>query len=187
MNGLISLMRYIPVSKFYVTRQPVGVRNYQVLLRNIPYVPFSIYRGQSFEQAGVTVRVLSPEDARMTNRVANDDSLVLLLLYQGRSILLTGDIERNAEEVLTEIVNTSVDYLKVPHHGSKTSSSASLLEKLRPRIAFISVGSNNWFGHPDPTVLERYRKNHTLVYRTDVHGTIRLKIGSGASSVELVD
>ena len=187
MNGLISLMRYIPVDEFYVTREPVGERNYQQFLRRINRAPTRISQGHKFEQAGVKLEVLAPDDANRTLRVKNDDSLVLLVRYCGRSILLTGDIEKKGEEALASRIQARVDYLKVPHHGSKSSSSLTLLEALRPRAAFISVGSNNWFGHPNPEVLSRYRQNYVLVYRTDLHGTIRLRISDQESRVEIAE
>ncbi len=185
MNGLVSLMRYVPVDEFYVTREPVGEKNYQQFLRNINRAPVRISHGAKFQQAGVTLEVLSPDDSNRTLRVRNDDSLVLLVQYRGKQILLTGDIEKGGEETLAGKIESSVDYVKVPHHGSKSSSSLVLLEALNPKAAFISVGSNNWFGHPNPDVLSRYRQKHVLVYRTDIHGTIRLRIGDHESRVDL--
>jgi competence protein ComEC len=187
MNGLISLMRYIPVDEFYVTREPVGESSYQQFLRRINRSPIRISHGHKFEQEGVMLEVLSPQDCNRTLQVKNDDSLVLLVQYRGKSILLTGDIEARSEQVLQNRVQSRIDYLKVPHHGSKSSSSLTLLQALRPRTAFISVGSNNWFGHPNPTVLSRYRQMHVLVYRTDLHGTIRLRISDHESRVQIAE
>ena len=184
MSGLASLMRYFPVNHLYVTRRPVGVTNYSILLKTILRSPETVSHGHRFSQAGVSLEVLSPDDSRKTNSVANDDSLVLLVEYRGKSLLLTGDIEREREEVLSVRIPGTIDYLKVPHHGSKTSSSVTFLETLHPRVAFISVGSNNWFGHPDPGVVSRYRSKHVLLYRTDLHGTITLRIGENGPSIE---
>jgi competence protein ComEC len=185
MNGLVSLMRYIPVDEFYITREPVGESSYQQFLRKINRAPVRISHGRRFEQGGVKLEVLSPDDSNRTLRVKNDDSLVLLVQYRGKSVLLTGDIEARGEQILGNRIQSRVDYVKVPHHGSKSSSSLALLETLRPHAAFISVGSNNWFGHPNPAVLSRYRQKHVLVYRTDLHGTIRLRISDHESRVEI--
>jgi competence protein ComEC len=185
MNGLISLMRYIPVDEFYVTREPVGESNYQQFLWKINRTPTRISHGRKFEQAGVKLEVLLPDDSNRTLSVKNDDSLVLLVQYRGKSVLLTGDIEARSEQALRTRTESHVDYFKVPHHGSKSSSSLTLLEALRPRAAFISVGSNNWFGHPNPAVLSRYRQKHVVLYRTDVHGTIRLRISDHEGRVEI--
>ena len=185
MNGLISLMMYIPAQEFYITREPVGEPGYRNFLRTVNRAPKRIARGYKFLQSGVALTVIAPADAAKTSRVRNDDSLVLLLEYQGTRILLTGDVEKNGEEAALPFLPNGIDYLKVPHHGSKTSSSAALLDAIRPRAAFISVGSLNWFGHPDPGVVERYRSRRVMLYRTDLSGTIRLRIGEGRPQILL--
>lgn len=186
MNGFLSLLRYIPADHFYVTRRPVGDPGFQMLVRTIPNTPIAIYAGDSFDQAGVHLRVLAPNDSSYTMRVANDDSLVLLLEYQDKSILLTGDSEKLEEIGLTRLNGLHADYIKVPHHGSHTSSTEELLSKLKMKAAFISVGANNWFGHPDPKIVQRYRAHHALVYRTDQLGTIRLRCSFTECTIDAI-
>lgn len=81
------------------------------------------------------------------------------LLYKNFSILFTGDIEEIAEkQILEEYKNSNIlksEILKVAHHGSKTSSTQSFLENVKPKIALIGVGKDNTFGHPNDEVLER--------------------------------
>lgn len=88
------------------------------------------------------------------------------LLYKNFSILFTGDIEEIAEkQILEEYKNSNIlrsEILKVAHHGSKTSSTQSFLEKVKPKIALIGVGKDNTFGHPNEGVLERL---NTLRYK----------------------
>ena len=72
-------------------------------------------------------------------------------------MLLTGDIEKEAEEILLE-KNIDVDILKVAHHGSNTSSTIEFLKKVTPRVAIIGVGENNKFGHPNEEIIERLKK-----------------------------
>jgi competence protein ComEC len=175
MNGFLSLFTYFQVEEFYVTRKPYGEASFRHLLRKMPLAPRSVCRGAHWTQAGVTLRVLAPEDAKKTLKVANDDSLVLLLEYGRNKLLLTGDAEQSTEINLNRN-SVSADFLKVPHHGSNTSSTEDFIGSVRPRIGFISVGKNNWFGHPDPEVLERYRRHHVLLYRTDRVGTTRLTL-----------
>lgn len=76
------------------------------------------------------------------------------------SILFTGDIETDAEAELVKEFGERLesDILKVGHHGSKTSSTAAFLEKVKPNIALIGVGKNNTFGHPNNGVLDRINK-----------------------------
>ena len=101
----------------------------------------------------------------------NNSSIVLRVVIGRWTALLTGDIERDAEEWLAERA-VRADVLKVGHHGSKTSSTATLLDAVHPRIALISCGLHNLFGHPHPSVLESLRSRGIHPWRTDRNGTI---------------
>ncbi len=101
-------------------------------------------------------------------RVRNDDSEVLEIRYGGVSFVFTGDIGREVEQTIaSSFARAPVRILKVPHHGSATSSSQPFLDALRPDIAVISAGRGNPFGHPVAGVLERYRQIGAAIYRTD--------------------
>ncbi|MCB9764190.1 MAG: ComEC/Rec2 family competence protein [Alphaproteobacteria bacterium] len=102
----------------------------------------------------------------------NEHSLVLRVAYGAHSVLLTGDIERRAEAALSPQLQP-VTVLKVPHHGSTTSTSPALLGALHPQLAVISCGRENRFGHPRVEVLGRLRGARVL--RTDLHGTVQLR------------
>ncbi len=105
----------------------------------------------------------------------NNSSIVLKLSYGDTRILFTGDIEKEAErELLSQPVDISADVLKVAHHGSKTSSTPELLERVKPKAAVISVGKNN-FGHPSEEVLQRLKAAGTAVFRTDEKGAVLLR------------
>lgn len=108
---------------------------------------------------------------------ANDASIVARLDYGERSFLFTGDIESEIERrlIATYPDLLDVDVLKVPHHGSKTSSTVAFLEAVSPDIAVIQVGRDNKYHHPSPLVLDRYIKEHVRVFRTDLLGLVRLK------------
>ncbi len=108
---------------------------------------------------GVTLDIVWPSLRNLSEfHSGNDLSVVLRVLYNGHSILLTGDIEERAEAaILRSGADVRADVLKVPHHGSKTSSSTRFLLAVDPEIAIISVGRNNRFGHPHPDVTDRYR------------------------------
>ena len=110
----------------------------------------------------------------------NNNSIVAKLSYKAFSILLTGDIEKIAEEeILKEYKNTNIlkaNILKVAHHGSKSSSTIEFLEKVSPQIALIGVGAKNTFGHPNEGVLNRLQNLNTKIYRTDQNGEITIKV-----------
>lgn len=85
--------------------------------------------------------------------------------------MLTGDIEEGVESYLSSFWEDPVSILKVAHHGSNSSSTDKWLDVIRPRIAVIQSGKNN-FGHPHPQVIERLEKYGATVYRNDESGAI---------------
>ena len=109
----------------------------------------------------------------------NEDSLVLMLHIVGEektSILFTGDIGFTTESFLLDSgIDIDCDVLKVAHHGSKYSSSAEFIEGCSPSLAVISVGRNNFYGHPAPDTLERLESYGCEVFRTDEEGAVVLE------------
>jgi competence protein ComEC len=105
----------------------------------------------------------------------NDRSIAASLRVGERTIFLSGDLETEGEAALMPRLS-SVDVLKAPHHGSRTSSSPAWVERLRPRVVLVSCGEGNRFGHPDPWVLDRYRRAGASVWRTDQEGAIRVTL-----------
>ena len=111
---------------------------------------------------------------RRRNR-PNNNSLVLRLSDGRVHFLLTGDIEKQAEEQLVAEQAQeplAADFLKVPHHGSKTSSTEAFLQAVEPHFAVVSVGESNAFGHPAPEIVERYQRDGVRLLRTDRDGAI---------------
>ncbi len=134
----------------------------------------TLQRGDRFEAGGVDVRVLHPPPPDWERqRVRNDDSLVLELRFGRVSVLLTGDISREVEgALLTALDLLPTVVLKVPHHGSATSSGAAFIAAVAPAIALIGVGRGNPYGHPVGRVLERLQAAGADVYRTDQDGQV---------------
>jgi ComEC/Rec2-related protein len=130
--------------------------------------------GERFEIEGVTIETLWPlPSGQAAAKSSNDDSIVLRLSYGGNAILMTGDIERESEESLVQSgVNLRADVLKIPHHGSKTSSTEAFLDAVKPRLAIISVGERSRFGHPHAVVVERYQKRGVNLLQTGRDGMI---------------
>ena len=105
----------------------------------------------------------------------NDYSLVVRFVYGDDSFLFTSDIERQSEyEIISNGVALKSDVLKVPHHGSKTSSSELFLESVEPKVAVIQVGRSNSYGHPHAAVLQRLKKYGIDIRRVDIEGDVTL-------------
>lgn len=145
----------------------------------------TLQRGDRLEIGGVDLRVHHPPPPDWERqRVRNNDSLVLELRFGQVSILLTGDIGREVEQELLptlDLLPTVV--LKVPHHGSGTSSSIDFVDRLKPAVALIGVGRGNSYGHPVPYVLERFQSVGTEVFRTDRDGEVELVTDGSSLSV----
>ena len=102
----------------------------------------------------------------------NNHSLVIKVIHNGVSILITGDIEPEAQrEILLRGYLSAIDILKVAHHGSRFQNQ-EFLQTTQPKVALISVGSGNSYGHPDPALLDSLGEMGSDVRRTDLHGPI---------------
>ena len=131
---------------------------------------------------GVTITAMNPPPARSASR--NNDSMVLRLDYSGTSFLFTGDLEAPGESaVLQGFPRIESTILKVPHHGSRTSSSADFVEAVHPRVAVISLGYSNRFHFPAPEVVDSYQKNGARVLRTDLDGAVEVDVGPKDATV----
>ena len=95
-----------------------------------------------------------------------------------KGVVLTGDIEREAESEIAPRL-ARADVLKIAHHGSRSSTTAPLLDAVRPRIALISCGRHNIFGHPHASVIETLRARGVRVWRTDLDGTVDVEMRDG--------
>jgi competence protein ComEC len=134
----------------------------------------NVHAGDRIAIDGVEVAAWHPEREEWERqKVRNDDSLVLELRWREVSIVLTGDGGRIPEQrVAPRLAPARIRLVKVPHHGSLTSSSAPFVAALKPTIAVVSVGRSNHYGHPVPEVLERYSSAGAELYRTDRDGAV---------------
>jgi len=114
----------------------------------------------------------------------NPKSCVLHIQANGERLLLTGDIDRAAEQAfLASTLAVPTDWLQAPHHGSRSSSSWPFLQRLAPKSVLISRGRGNAFGHPHPQVVERYQALGTQVYDSAEQGAVRLRLGAFAPPI----
>jgi competence protein ComEC len=138
--------------------------------------------GTAWEWDGVRFQLLHPASAQASARKSNDLSCVLKVSAGARAMLLTGDIERRAEAELVERDAPALraDVLLVPHHGSRTSSSAEFLAAVGATTAVVPAGYRSRFGHPHTEVLERYSGSGAAVLRTDRDGAVTARFSGNA-------
>jgi competence protein ComEC len=134
--------------------------------------------GDLVRVGNVTAEVLWPPPSADVNLPSrNNDSVVLKVRYGEKTLLLTGDIEKEGESaVLKQGIDLRSDLVKVAHHGSKTSSTQAFVAATRPSLAIISVGRTSMFGHPNREVVERWRLSGAEVMTTGQRGTISITI-----------
>ncbi|TMH42508.1 MAG: DNA internalization-related competence protein ComEC/Rec2 [Betaproteobacteria bacterium] len=144
--------------------------------------------GRKWLWDGVSFEFLHPSPEALESRAAraNNRSCVLRIEAPAGRVLLTGDIERDAERelLLRAPALLPADALLVPHHGSATSSTQEFVKRVAPRHAVFAVGHRNRFGHPREDVLERYREAGSELLRTDTGGAIQLRFAPGDLRVD---
>ena len=172
-GGAPFLLRAFHVEEVWTGPAPVRSptwRRLDRILRRAGVGRRALARGAVLEWDGVELQVLGPRPpAGPPRRARNEDSLVLLARLGAVAFLLPGDVGGGAEDGL---VLPRCMVVKVPHHGSRTSSRPLLVRSTRPRVAVASLGSRNPFGYPHPSVVERYREAGALFLRTDRDGQV---------------
>jgi competence protein ComEC len=174
-GGLASVLRNFQVGELWLGHD-ADSQGYHALLAEAQALRVPIIhriKGESFDWDGVHLGVLWPADDAPVKIASNDDSLVMRLQEGQETMLLTGDIENRSERALTNDGDPlSADFLKVPHHGSKTSSTQAFIDAVHPHFAVISVGEDNGFGQPNGEVIDRIQQEGARLYRTDRDGAV---------------
>lgn len=176
-TGLVSVFERYNVQAIYET----GVRGGTSVIRELEQAilkeqaaRFVVRQGDTFEIDGVTIDIIWPsEQAVRAQKDRNNTSIVMRVSYGDTEILFTGDADEYVEEDFA-IQAGDIDVLKVGHHGSHTSTSATFLKAVRPEIAIISAGEENRYGHPHPIILSRLHEIGAEIWRTDFDGDILL-------------
>ncbi|MBI2886660.1 MAG: ComEC/Rec2 family competence protein [Chloroflexi bacterium] len=177
-TGLLAALQRYQVGAALESGQPgegADYREWERLLRERGVRRVQVAAGARIQLSDAVIEVLhpSPRTLRAFAGRPNEASLVLRLEAYGQSVLLPGDIERGGEAALLALQPAlTSSMLKLPHHGSKTSSSQGFLDAVAPLAAVVSVGKDNSFGHPSREVLERL--GDLPVLRTDLDGSVEL-------------
>jgi beta-lactamase superfamily II metal-dependent hydrolase len=179
-RGLSAILENFRVGRLWIGREVnnPALAKLETLARerNIP-IEYEM-RGKQFSLDEVQGEFLWPEISKADTAATakNNDSLVLKLKYRNRTLLLPGDVERQAEHAMLEqnSADLHADVLKVGHHGSKNSTTQEFLDAVEPTIAIISSGEDNPYGHPGRELLERLEASGARVLRTDRDGAVHI-------------
>lgn len=171
-GGLASVRAALPVTR---------------LLSSLPEIGGELCAdGQSWVWEGVQFSVLHPRlvDYAQAGKT-NHFSCVLRIAVGDQAVLLTSDIEAADEAAMLQRSGKALqaDYLLVPHHGSRTSSTPAFLAAVKPHQALLPVGYRNRYGHPKADILALYQQNGVRIWRTDKDGALLLKLGGAADGM----
>lgn len=181
-GGMQAIVEAVPVRHFVRgpdTSEPSTVETQLMQALEAKNVP--VYRaasGVGWElERGLYWQFVQADPQVLRTDERNAQSVIVRLAFAGRSFLLTGDADVEAEEAMLDAWNVPpVDVLKAGHHGSKTSTGETLVQKLRPRIAILSAGINNRYNHPHPDVVARLQQAGVAMFRTDWQGGIVCRV-----------
>jgi competence protein ComEC len=171
-NGIIWLMKTHPPKSILlpVNSEPNKLLNQLIDLANKNNVKIIYgYAGLKFYIDDTQIEILSPSKTQKYI-TSNNHSLVLLVTYENKKVLLTGDIEKEVMEDL--VIGREIHILKAPHHGSNTGVSKKFFFNESIKSAVISCGENNRYGHPGEEFLELFEVVNIPYLRTDKKGTI---------------
>lgn len=172
-GGLADVIDAFPVDAVWSSSIPNNTNAVRNFLKSVSHQDLEVVQpavGQVFTLGTATVTVLGP--VKEYDEI-NNLSLVLMVQHGEKRFLLTGDMERIAENDLVDSgADLKADVLKVGHHGSEGSSGYIFLREVMPTYAIISCGKNNSYGHPDEATLSRFSDAEATVLRTDELSTI---------------
>jgi competence protein ComEC len=178
LNGLIKVLKTYEVKKIYMTGVLHTTPEYIEFLDEIKAKNLkaeNVTAGKELELSdGIKLNFLYPYKNLVGQKVENlnNSSIVTRLVWNKSSFIFMGDLEAEAQtDLLKQNANVQSEVIKIAHHGSKDSANKTFLEKVNPRIAVISVGKDNKFGHPSEQALDLLKS--VKVFRTDQDGNIR--------------
>lgn len=185
-GGITGVLRGRAVAEIDVgpSREPTGGWREVVEAAEQRGVPVrTVSFGERRQFAGIVVDVLGPGRDRGARSDPNNSSVVVRVATGGRSLLLTGDVELEAQQsLLRSGGDLRADVLKIPHHGSPYQSPA-FLRAVRASVAVASVGADNDYGHPSQAVLTELARSGARTLRTDRDGDVAVCVQDGRLAV----
>lgn len=177
-QGLLDLSRYLRIDRLWATPVELSDGCGRALAARLGGRAKGVELGFAERVGAWELRALHPGPGRTAG--GNSASLVVRACVDRSCVLLTGDLDVAGERELLAAtrrqgVSLDSDVLKVGHHGSRTSTGGALLEAVAPRLALVSAGRRNSYGHPSPEVLARLERRGVRVLRTDLHGRAELR------------
>jgi len=173
-GGILSLIDQIKIDRIFIGEQKVKDENFKKLIELTDKKKIPVYflrKGDKVKIDNLEFFILHPSSFIEENPI-NNNALVFKMVYKDVSFLFTGDIEKPAEKVLKDL-DIEAQILKVPHHGSNTSSTKDFIQKVNPKICIIQVGKNS-YGLPNKEVIN-FLEERSKVYRNDINGAIIIK------------
>ena len=195
LNGLLSIAKNFKVKEIWTNGEKVYTdtfEEFEEIIREREIRQVIIDREHPDRKInGVLVEFLHPpksswhETSKSYHSGINNHSLVIKFTYKDIGMLFTGDIYKEVErELINTAANLKSTILKVPHHGSKTSSSLPFLEHVQPQIAIFSIGHKNIFHLPSHKVIERYQEQGCQILRTDQDGAITIETDGSCINIK---
>lgn len=177
--GILELLDYIKINQIFIAdtdtkNDLLKILEMKASKYNIPIRKLSKGNIVKIDDSVSFECIYPNKDMLIDNEDYNNSSLVLYMNYNNSKFLFTGDIEKEAEDrIIKDYKKLDTDILKVAHHGSKTSSTQNFVDMVQPKVAVISSGKNNYYGHPHKEVLDRYKNIN--IYNTADDGAILIK------------
>ncbi len=166
------IVRNFEIGSIYMPDVTANTATFESLLKAIKAKGLRVKNGRTgvhiIKDGELTADIIAPDKPDESN--LNNSSIVLLLTFGNVSYLLTGDAETKELNAIRADMHATV--LKAGHHGSKTSTTQTLLKKISPSVTVISCGKNNDYGHPHAEVLKMLKSVNSSVYRTDRDQTV---------------
>ncbi len=174
-GGMSEVIKNFVIDDFYAPKKITTTKTFENMIKALNGKKIkTAFKGVELDLGeDVQCQMIAPNNKNY--KEINNYSAVIKLTYKNTKFLFMGDAEKlSEEEIINNNIDISSDVLKLGHHGSSSSSSSKFLDKVSPKIAVISCGKNNDYGHPHKETISNLNKRNITIYRTDLNGTIVL-------------